>query len=304
MVEAGPVVTTPPGMNVKNVPDPQEQAAARLASQGRATESGVSGIPGGVVVEGTITARQGTHLIGRAADGSPGMPAAAGATCVGGQGVHWTCATPAPDRPRAHPVHRRRGVGRSTSTAAEALLHVYRPSFDGAPQAHRDPGADPRRVRPRRHHRPAAAGRRRPARGRLAAVERHRRRPRPAGRGRVRRPVHAARRDAVRPGRPGGRPRRRRRPARPADRCRGGGPGRRRRAGRRRAPHPAAAVGLGHPPGGARPLPDRAPAAVRRGGRATRRPAAAGRRRPARSTRSGPSSPSRSTRSGTRTPPR
>ena len=99
MVEAGPVVSTPPGMNVKNIPDPQEQAAARLASQGRATESGVSGIPGGVVVEGTITARQGTHLIGRAADGSPGMPAAAGATCVGGQGVHWTCATPAPIGP-------------------------------------------------------------------------------------------------------------------------------------------------------------------------------------------------------------
>ena len=99
MVEAGPVVTRPIGMNVKNVPDPEEQAAARLASQGRSHESGVSGIPGGVVVEGTNPAGLGTHLIGRAADGSPGMPAAAGATCVGGQGVHWTCATPAPTGP-------------------------------------------------------------------------------------------------------------------------------------------------------------------------------------------------------------
>ena len=26
MVEAGPVVSTPPGMNVKNIPDPAEQA--------------------------------------------------------------------------------------------------------------------------------------------------------------------------------------------------------------------------------------------------------------------------------------
>ena len=177
MVEAGPVVSTPPGMNVKNIPDPQEQAAARLASQGRATESGVSGIPGGVVVEGTITARQGTHLIGRAAEGSPGMPAAAGATCVGGQGVHWTCATPAPDRPRAHRVHRRRGVGRAHRRPPRRCCTSTGPRST-ARRRRGDPGADPRRVRARRHHRPAAARGRRPAAGRLAAVERHRRRPR------------------------------------------------------------------------------------------------------------------------------
>ena len=134
MVEAGPVVTTPPGMNVKNIPDPEQQAAARLASQGRSTESGVSGIPGGVVVEGTITARQGTHLIGTAADGSPGMPAAAGATCVGGQGVHWTCATPAPTGPeRVQFIDD--AEWEQHLAEAEALLHVYRPSFDGAAQA-------------------------------------------------------------------------------------------------------------------------------------------------------------------------
>ncbi|MGY1810262.1 GMC oxidoreductase [Blastococcus sp. SYSU D00669] len=134
MVEAGPVVTTPPGMNVKNVPDPDQQAAARLASQGRATESGVSGIPGGVVVEGTITARQGTHLIGRAAEGSAGMPAAAGATCVGGQGVHWTCATPRPTGPEKVPFIDD-GEWEQHVQAAEALLHVHRPSFDDSPQA-------------------------------------------------------------------------------------------------------------------------------------------------------------------------
>ncbi|MCF6507212.1 FAD-binding protein [Blastococcus sp. MG754426] len=134
MVEAGPFVTTPPGMNVKNVPDPVEQAAARLASQGRSHESGVSGIPGGVVVEGTITARQGTHLIGRAAEGSAGMPAAAGATCVGGQGVHWTCATPAPTGPERVPFIDDAEWEQHLATA-EGLLHVHRPSFDGAPQA-------------------------------------------------------------------------------------------------------------------------------------------------------------------------
>src|SRR4051794_6242323 len=134
MVEAGPVVTDPIGMNVKNVPDPEQQAAARLASQGRSHESGVSGIPGGVVVEGTITARQGTHLIGTAAEGSPGMPAAAGATCVGGQGVHWTCATPRPTGPERIPFIDDAEWDRLIEDA-EGLLHVHRPSFDGAAQA-------------------------------------------------------------------------------------------------------------------------------------------------------------------------
>jgi choline dehydrogenase-like flavoprotein len=134
MVEAGPVVSAPPGMNVKNIPDPAEQAAARLASQGRSHESGVSGIPGGVVVEGTITARQGTHLIGRAADWSAGMPAAAGATCVGGQGVHWTCATPSPIGPERI-AFIDDAEWEQHIAVAEGLLHVHRPSFEGAAQA-------------------------------------------------------------------------------------------------------------------------------------------------------------------------
>jgi choline dehydrogenase-like flavoprotein len=134
MVEAGPVVTDPIGMNIKNIPDPEAQAAARLASQGPSHESGISGIPGGLVVEGTITARGGTHLIGRAADGSTGMPAAAAATCVGGQGAHWTCATPAPTGPEKVPFIDDADWEQHLA-AAEGLLHVHRLSFDGAPQA-------------------------------------------------------------------------------------------------------------------------------------------------------------------------
>jgi choline dehydrogenase-like flavoprotein len=133
MVEAGPVVSTPPGMNVKNIPDAEGQAAARQASQGRASESGVSGIPGGVVVEGTITARQGTHLIGRAAEGSAGMPAAAGSTCVGGQGVHWTCATPRPVGSERIRFLDEAEWEQHLETA-EALLHVTRSTFSDSPQ--------------------------------------------------------------------------------------------------------------------------------------------------------------------------
>ncbi|MGK5683871.1 GMC oxidoreductase [Actinoplanes sp. URMC 104] len=134
MVEAGPVVSDPPGTNVKNIHDPDRQARARLASQGRHTESGVSGIPGGVVVEGTVTARQGTFLVGRAAEGSPGMPAAAASACVGGQGVHWTCATP-------RPVGSER-IGfldpdewEQHITEAERLLHTTKAAFGDSPQA-------------------------------------------------------------------------------------------------------------------------------------------------------------------------
>jgi choline dehydrogenase-like flavoprotein len=91
MVDAGPVLTDPPGLNLKNLDDPDELARARERSQGPDPSArSAAGIP---TVEGTITARQGTHLL---EPGSAGMPAAAGSTCVGGMGAHWTCATPRP----------------------------------------------------------------------------------------------------------------------------------------------------------------------------------------------------------------
>ncbi|GAA0248459.1 GMC family oxidoreductase [Cryptosporangium japonicum] len=132
MVEAGPVIDRPLGMNVRNIPDADAQAAARLASQGRTGAAGIAGLPLGAVVEGTVTARQGTHLIGRAAEGSPGLPAAALATCVGGQGAHWTCATPRPSGGER--------IGflpdlDARLDEAEALLHVTKSAFGDAPQA-------------------------------------------------------------------------------------------------------------------------------------------------------------------------
>ncbi|MEV6345552.1 GMC oxidoreductase [Actinoplanes sp. NPDC051851] len=91
MVERGPLVTEPPGRNVRNLGDPDAQATARERSQGshaaRATGTPYS-------TGETITARPGTHLI--ADMGTGDFPAAAVSTCVGGQGAHWTCATPRP----------------------------------------------------------------------------------------------------------------------------------------------------------------------------------------------------------------
>ena len=101
MLEAGPQLTERPGESVRNIADPDEKARARELSQGpqagRFRES--LGIPAGTVVEGMFTARQGTHLLDFGGEGSahaPTFPAAAGATNVGGQGAHWTCAIPRP----------------------------------------------------------------------------------------------------------------------------------------------------------------------------------------------------------------
>jgi choline dehydrogenase-like flavoprotein len=90
VVEAGPVVSEPPGMNLRNVADPVQQEKARLLALGQALP-GTDAMP--LDIPGTITARQGTYLI---APGNEQMPAAALASCVGGQGALWTCAVPEP----------------------------------------------------------------------------------------------------------------------------------------------------------------------------------------------------------------
>lgn len=101
MFEAGPQITERPGQSVRNIEDPDEKARAREMSQGpQAGDLRESlGIPSATVVEGMFTARQGTHLFDFGGEGSahaPTFAAAAGATNVGGQGSHWTCATPSP----------------------------------------------------------------------------------------------------------------------------------------------------------------------------------------------------------------
>jgi len=101
MFEAGPQLTAIPGESVRNIPNPAEKARAREMSQG--PQAGAFreslGIPAATVTEGMFTARQGTHLLDFGGAGSahaPSFPAAAAATNVGGQGAHWTCATPSP----------------------------------------------------------------------------------------------------------------------------------------------------------------------------------------------------------------
>jgi len=100
MLELGPQLTERPGQSVKNIVDDEERARARTMSQGPQADEltrAKLGLP--YLQEGTLTARQGTHFIdfgGTGSGHSDGMPMASVSTNVGGQGAHWTCATPRP----------------------------------------------------------------------------------------------------------------------------------------------------------------------------------------------------------------
>jgi hypothetical protein len=100
MLELGPQLTERPGASVKNIVDPDARAKARAMSQGpQADEASRAKIGLPYLQEGTLTARQGTHLIdfgGKGSGHAQTFPMASVATNVGGQGAHWTCAVPRP----------------------------------------------------------------------------------------------------------------------------------------------------------------------------------------------------------------
>lgn len=140
MFERGPQLTDLPGMNVRNIPDPRDKEAARRASQGPTATGDAPlglGIPITAVVEGTYTARAGTHLVDFGGPGSghaTQFPAAALATCVGGQGAHWTCATPRPSFSERIPFIPD-DEWDELVLKAEGLLHTTHSAFEGSPIA-------------------------------------------------------------------------------------------------------------------------------------------------------------------------
>lgn len=92
VLDAGPLLAEPPGVNVRNLEDPDAQQVARRGAEGPGSApSAADAVP--VAAEGTVTARDGTYLVD---PGSEAMPAAAASSCVGGMGALWTCAVPEP----------------------------------------------------------------------------------------------------------------------------------------------------------------------------------------------------------------
>ncbi len=94
--EAGPVLTDPPGMHVKNIVDPQERVAAQRRSEGLHPHS--DSPERNYADPAQRVVRPGTHLLpeGYQLPGEDGIPALAMSTNVGGMGAHWTCACPRP----------------------------------------------------------------------------------------------------------------------------------------------------------------------------------------------------------------
>jgi choline dehydrogenase-like flavoprotein len=113
MVEVGPRLTEPPGVNVSNL-SPKQRETAQLASQG----------PEAGDIESTVP---GLYLLGSSA-----MPAAAMTSCVGGMGANWAGATPHPCQTERVPFIDDAAWETSAETA-ERLLRTKHDLFSESP---------------------------------------------------------------------------------------------------------------------------------------------------------------------------
>jgi choline dehydrogenase-like flavoprotein len=130
--EAGPLLTDPPGMHVKNIVDLDRRAEAQRASEGIRPHT--QSVAGQYKDPAKRVVRPGTHVLpeGFQQPGEDGIPALAMSTNVGGMGAHWTAACPRPG-----------GAERidflddfdELLDEGERLLGVQRHPFDDAPYA-------------------------------------------------------------------------------------------------------------------------------------------------------------------------
>ena len=136
MLELGPQLTDTPGESVKNIIDDEKRAKARAMSQGPQADEETRaklGLP--YLQEGTLTARQGTHLIdfgGTGSGNSKSFPMAAISTNVGGQGAHWTCAVPRPEFSEKMDFIEE-DDWETVISRAEVLLHANKKPFSKSP---------------------------------------------------------------------------------------------------------------------------------------------------------------------------
>jgi choline dehydrogenase-like flavoprotein len=134
MVEAGPVVSNPPGRHVRTIRDARERVAAQFASQGPNAhppdyeEQVARALSPSRGRSSGVSARPGTWLLG---DGG-GMPSAAMSSNVGGMGAHWSGACPWPSEAELSPDIDR-VVFADALLEARRLLQVTQQAFDGAP---------------------------------------------------------------------------------------------------------------------------------------------------------------------------
>jgi choline dehydrogenase-like flavoprotein len=129
MVEAGPRLTEPPGMHVKNMASQSARTAAQRKSEGPDADRPPGAASPGRGRDGLI--RPGTFGVAV----GPGMPAAAMSANVGGMGAHWTCVTPRPDLTERPGLLRAR-EWQAALGHAEELLCVSTRAFSTSPASH------------------------------------------------------------------------------------------------------------------------------------------------------------------------
>lgn len=145
LVEAGPVVSRPPGAHVNTIEDPGARARAKVASQGPTQYS--YGIPTAEQRllahrskrDGAILANAGLFLLGSAQQASPDFPAASLANNVGGMGAHWFGACPRPAGTERIGFLDETTLDGALATA-ERLLRVSTTQFAGSELAARREG--------------------------------------------------------------------------------------------------------------------------------------------------------------------
>ncbi|MCM0614980.1 GMC oxidoreductase [Paenarthrobacter sp. TYUT067] len=140
MVEAGPVVSNPPGRHVRTIKDPRERIAAQFASQGPEAhpadyeERVARALSPSRGRSSELLARPGTWLLNPQAqkDDSTGFPAAALSSNVGGMGAHWSGACPFPGEGEISEDLNPPAFADAV-TEAIWILQVTQRAFDGAP---------------------------------------------------------------------------------------------------------------------------------------------------------------------------
>jgi len=138
VVEAGPVVTDPPGLHMANIIDPEERERAQIASQGPnqhryelAATSGTAHNRNSEERARALVTRPGLFPVGKGDILGDGFPAAQQSSNVGGMGSHWFGACPRPQR-----LERIDFIDSATLdeayTTAERLLRVSSTQFAGS----------------------------------------------------------------------------------------------------------------------------------------------------------------------------
>ena len=135
MIDAGPIITDPPGLHVANIRDDKLREAAQIASQGPNRNTAYAPMSTEEVLarragahDTSMLRRPGLFVVGNGTIDGDGFPAAHASLNVGGMASHWFGACPRPAEAERIPFIPR-ALMDEVLTGAEALLRVSKTQF-------------------------------------------------------------------------------------------------------------------------------------------------------------------------------